>query len=152
MQKFKPGDRVFSLKEGWLTLTNNTDNALYSLKDTRGRTYTEDGKHHYDDAYPSLFTYNPFETKPEFPKLMEVSDDGKTWIKRWVIADLTKLTSNDYPVIAAKGDPDEPFKIGLISYFKKYCREIQEEEITILTMDEVAKLIGKPVDKIQIKK
>ena len=64
-----------------------------------------------DDSIPSLFKSNPF--IPEFPKMMQVSDDREEWSSELVYS-LEHSSSKGYKVVTSDG-------------LYKYAREIQEK-------------------------
>ena len=78
MQNYlKTGNGETTIKE----LDYNED---YQIRCECNETYTLDGVYITEDLYPSLFKSNPF--IPEFPKMMEVSDDRNIWREEKVYA------------------------------------------------------------------
>lgn len=85
------------------------------------------------------------EDKP-YPKVMEVSSDEKFWCKRVIF-----MEKNGWYLawnIAETLEDAEKF-IGINAW--KYAREIEENPIVEITLEEIAKLKGVSVDQIRIK-
>lgn len=66
-EKFKVGDLVFSLQDGWETIVGILDDAKYPIL-TRRSFWQLDGKYNEEDLAPTLFTEEEALVKfPEFP-------------------------------------------------------------------------------------
>lgn len=140
------GQKLWDVRHGEVTITSFNNNSNYRI--TCGNLmYTEEGKYTYKDKYPILFLYNPFEQPSEFPKIMEVSQNGRQWEKRVVIAknnrtiiswnevdSIEELTGNEFPI------------------FWNYAREVQKPKELELTLEQIAYKFGVPVETIKIKK
>lgn len=82
MKNLKVGDRVWTIQNGWTKVVAIEQNDTYPIK-TPDISYTLEGLQLTDNKHPSLFLTNPFEKfKPRF---MMVSDDGKSWVKNFVV-------------------------------------------------------------------
>jgi hypothetical protein len=149
-QIFKAGDKVFSINkyigtgDGWGILEKNNNSLNYPIK-LGNHTYAEDGKFLSSDDKPSLFAYNPFESKE---RVVEVSNDGKIWEKRVLV----KILNNHYyyPILCwsdATSIEESKFKIEITKW--KYMREISD--IKELTLKEISEKFNIPVDSIRIK-
>ncbi len=96
LSNIKVGDKVFCTVYGWGTISNIYRHEIYPFKvnfiNGNYASYRLNGKLAIVAELPSLFTYNPFETK-EFeskvfePRWMMVSNDETTWNKRYVIGE-----------------------------------------------------------------
>ena len=64
IHKWKVGDEAFSIRDGWVVLTESTDKC-YPLQGGK-LTLTLEGRVHRHDSFPSLLDHNPFD--PNDPK------------------------------------------------------------------------------------
>jgi hypothetical protein len=149
-QIFKTGDKAFSIDlyletgDGWVIVKENNNSLDYPNK-VGNYSYTEDGKFGKKYKNPSLFTYNPFESKE---RVVEVSNDGKKWEKRVLITTLNKSANLPfvcYADITRLNDIESTDRL----FFWKYMREISS--IKELTLQEIAEKFNVPVDSIRIK-
>lgn len=90
-REFKVGDKVFDARFGWGEVTSEDYLLDYPIKvifkGGREDAYTKQGVSFIGhNPILSHTEYSIHSTPSEFPKVMEVSDDGKEWYKRVVIA------------------------------------------------------------------
>lgn len=83
----KVGDKVWSLEKYLETGDGNCsiseiDKSVFCLCIGNEYCYTKQGLIKNSNRIPSLFKSNPF--IPELPKMMEVSDNKKYWVKKIV--------------------------------------------------------------------
>lgn len=158
LSNVKVGDRVFCTLYGWGTISNIKKDADHPIKvnfiNGNYASYRLDGKLAIVAELPSLFTYNPFESKefePEAfePRWMMVSDKEINWNKRYVIGKITKyLAYNGAETDEELKDLDDSNDLHTVTW--NYAKEIEEFEISIEeAIEELAKLKG--VDKSLIK-
>lgn len=137
----KVGDTIWTIEDGYCTIMKN-DSIKYPLR-IGNSSYTKCGRLYDTHKYPSAFKRNPFEK--QYPKLMEVSDDGVNWFEQTIrFFDEGKYWVCDYL-------PKEDDYARIDSY--KYAREIQpkpveftEEQIDFLKRN------GVDVEQLNIKK
>jgi len=156
-KEFKIGDKVFDIQFGWGEVIQILPESLiYNVAVQFEKTkslYVSDGKLHIDYK-PSLFhtEYGPhIQPVSEFPKLIEVSSNGKTWHERVAIyiwkSKAMCLVNIDNMNYLNNHDGD----ITCWDYF----REIQKTpEIVELTLEDISngKGVGVPVELLRIKK
>jgi hypothetical protein len=107
--------------------------------------FTVDGKLDVNDKFPSAFLTNSFEKEEWEERVMEVSDDQKSWIKRVVFA----KCKNGYAAYDhAQSIEATVHSMGACIW--KYARELQasEPESVEMTIAEIEQALGK---KIKIK-
>lgn len=138
-KKFKVGDKVYCILNGWGVVVQATTGERYTVNvsfeyPSRNFLYMSDGRARDTDITPTL--YHQYMNITEYPKMMEVSDNGSNWYRREVIAkvDAGYVTNN---------------KDALVSW--KFARGIQEKEVKELTLKEIAEKFGCSVEDIRIK-
>lgn len=129
LSNLKVGDRVYCTLFGWGKVTQIVTTDPYPIKvefENQNYTYNYTGKISFR-SHQSLFTYNPFEPKSEYPKLMEVSNDN-FWYKRVVFAK-TQFGYHAYEFSEYNIIIDDISKTPLADTHNtwKYAREIQPE-------------------------
>ena len=141
MNPFEEGDKVFDIRYGWgevKYLTPEEDELTVCFEFNTDITYVQDGRE-VDYHYPSLKHYD---YSLEFPRLMEVSDDGKSWMTMNVYcADFTNAITLHLDCGEYKEWP--------------YYREIEKsKKIVELTFKDISEGKGVGVDPklIRIKK
>lgn len=113
----KVGDKVWSLQlflqtgNGETTISKIDSYSDFPIKCNSSNSYTLRGEYNLGDKIPSLLKSNPF--IPEFPKMMEVSDDSIEWSAK-IVYSLTHSVCNDYKVVTNDG-------------LYRYAREIQNK-------------------------
>lgn len=85
------------------------------------------------------------EDKP-YPRVMEVSSDEKFWCKRVIL-----MEKNGWYLAWNNAETLEDAEKFIAITAWKYAREIEEDLIVEITLEEIAKLKGVSVDKIRIK-
>jgi hypothetical protein len=65
LSKVKVGDRICTIKEGWVTVESTNNSLNYPIK-AGGYSFTIYGEHIITDTFPSAFTFNPFEQTQSF--------------------------------------------------------------------------------------
>lgn len=136
-KKLKVGDTVYlELKVESVTDTGNYPIKTV-MKDGNCLTFTKDGKHLSKSMESGLIL-----SAPQYPKVMEVSNDGERWCKRTVIYE-------KHFYIALKKDEDQ--KDSLL-YTEHWChaREIKSPERVKLTIQDIADKLGVDAGLIDI--
>jgi len=133
------GDSAWSIQEGDCKVSFIKNDIInYCLISVNGiANYRKDGKISPNDKMPSLFKSNPFKVISEYPKMMEVSNNGELYHARKVIY----KTFNAYVVLNDEEDDTD---------FYSFAREIQSKKVT-LTLEEIAKLANCNVEDLEIK-
>lgn len=67
LSKVKVGDKIWTIQEGWTSVTKIDEDSEYPIQTTQIEEYTIDGKFYSDDKYPSAFLEYPFKD-PEIEK------------------------------------------------------------------------------------
>ncbi|MEN9326818.1 MAG: hypothetical protein RI943_1239 [Bacteroidota bacterium] len=148
LSKAKIGDKVFSTSHGWGTIEHILENACYpiiAVFEFERHVFTLDGKANSLNVFPTLFTYNPFESKTFEPRWMMVSTYGMIWVKRFVIY----KTSSSF-IALYNAENEEQIKNETSTASWTYATEIEEIEFSMEeALEELAKLKG--IDKSLIK-
>lgn len=143
MKEFKVGDRVFDIRYGWGVIRDIKEGRFsirVDFETSLDEGYMSDGRWRGDENI-SLFheEYGPnHDDAKEFPRLMEVSNNGEYWYKTEVFA-------------IGKGLAFANNVHGQVSGWTEY-REIQEPEVIELTIDQIAEKFGTKAELIKIKK
>lgn len=145
------GDKVFDIRYGWGRVINRIveipKTILYVLFDTDKLVlYTEDDKNFIEDYSPTLShtEYSIHTTQSKYPKIMEVSDCGKKWLKRVVF-----MEKGGRFIAWSGAETFEEAEDVTSPYDWEYAREVQEpREISI---QEIANKFGIPVEELRIK-
>lgn len=149
--KLKVGQKLWDIRYEEVTILslNNSEKypILVSIEGKKSSSFTKEGRAFELDKNPSLFLSSIFEQNSEFPKIMEVSQNGRQWEKRVVIAknnrtiiswnevdSIEELTGNEFPI------------------FWNHAREVQKPKELELTLEQIAYKFGVPVETIKIKK
>jgi len=85
MKNLKVGDKVWTIQDGETIVIEIKEDYDFPIITANDKYYTLDGLHYTSDKHPSLFLSNPF--KKFEPRFMMVSDNGKNWVKRYVVAE-----------------------------------------------------------------
>lgn len=127
--KLKVGDKVWVIEDikerkakemKIVSISNISD---YPIKCSDGCTYTKEGAYYNTfNTLKYIYASNPFDIK-EFPRMMEVSNDGEEWYKKNVI------------FIKVGGSC-----IDIYRNTWEMCREIPTK--TIVTMEEAKKIVA----------
>ena len=139
MKEFKKGDKCYIELE---VIEYNNDEEEYPIicvnENGEEDWFTETGKHYMGDKVSILKHIEDLQPKNEFPKEMEVSDDGINWDVRKVVY----MHETGHCIALFKHD-------GLGCNWWSFCREIQPEykEETI-NKSKVQELITEIWDKL----
>ncbi|MCK9273377.1 hypothetical protein M0P65_07615 [Candidatus Gracilibacteria bacterium] len=88
-----------------------------------------------------------------FPKWMLVSNDNIHWETRYVIADLGELFKGGGYQVMSQGYEKSYFSnLGGIMESFRFAKDITEEKITELTLDQIAEKFNIPISQLKIKK
>jgi len=142
MREFKVGDRVFDVKYGWGTISCIIN---YPVRVSFDKTpYKDDMSYTKDGSYllSLIKDLHYHDITRDFPRMMEVSNDGKDWI----VVKVFFVDDEGYAAGGLRGD-------FLFKY--PYYREIEEkQEIVELTIQDISEGKGVGVDPklIRIKK
>lgn len=148
-KEFKVGDKVFDLRYGWGVVESIIYDDSYPIKVSYmyGKIFTSyeiDGKDLTRSINPIL-SHTEYSAQSKYPKVMEVSPNGRVWFKRVVFAEKMGrfiAWSN------AETFEEAEDEISTCAWY--HVREVQEpREISI---QEIADKFGIPVEEVRIKK
>ena len=145
LSNVKVGDTIWTIQDEYTKVIAVNNPATYPIE-TATHSYALDGKFRMSDKFPSAFLTNPFEREEWEERVMEVSDDQKSWIKRVVF---TKCKNGYAAYDRAQSIEATVHSVGACIW--EHAREIEvqpEPESVEMTIAEIEQALGK---KIKIK-
>ena len=151
MKEFKVGDKVFDIRYGKGVVTAIDDyigkySITVTFSPTINRIYTKEGYHSAEDNVPML-SHAAYSLSQE--RVIEVQTYTKSWIKRVLI----KVLDNGNALCWLNATTIEEAKKELNTTSWDIWREVQEEQIVELTLQDISegKGVGVPSHLIRIK-
>lgn len=152
-KKFKKGDKVFDIRYGWGEILNITNHSTYPIEvefsNTIMDSYTKKGSNYLKNN-PTL-SHIEYSMNPNKERVVEVSNDNVNWKKRVYIKTVERRSTYHVTWLNAQ-TVEEAKNISEIRSWK-YIREVQEEQIVELTLQDISdgKGVGIPSHLIRIK-
>ena len=142
MKEFKVGDRCYIE----LTIKEIRKDSLYPIIAQMDDVinvkilFTSDGKYNKNSIKPILKHIEDITPKPELPKWMMVSDDGKEWNKRFVVY-------KDSHAVVTCYSGEISTMTGVVRW--KYAKEIESENTKLQELEIKYKELGEEIEKLK---
>ena len=142
MKEFKVGDKVYV--ECSVINTNNGHiyPIIVSTEEDIKLSFTKDGRLQNSDSISVLKHIEDITPKPELPKWMMVSDDGKEWNKRFVVY-------KDSHAVVTCYSGETSTTNGVVRW--KYAKEIESENTKLQELEIKYKELGEEIEKLKNK-
>jgi len=142
MKEFKVGDKVYVE----CSVINTNNGHIYpiiaSTEEDMKLSFTKDGRFQNSDSISVLKHIEDITPKPELPKWMMVSDDGKEWDKRFVVY-------KDSHAVVTCYSGETSTMTGVVGW--KYAKEIEPENTKLQELEIKYKELSEEIEKLKNK-
>lgn len=142
MKEFKIGDKVYIECNVVSINVNENYPILVSTEGGMQLSFTKDGRFEKSDSISVLKHIEDITPKPELPKWMMVSDDGKEWDKRFVVY-------KDSHAVVTCYSGETSTTNGVVRW--KYAKEIEPENTKLQKLEIKYKELGEEIEKLKNK-